>query len=151
MNRDRKSGFGKAVYLLLILSLCVRSIVPVGLMITGDSESLFDLDIVLCDGDKGLAAIPGFGPADDHHHHAASHHPSGLSESQTEQENETAGCESCDFLWANSGFEEVLEVDGYLHLDYLSNKLPGKTWQAGKIQRLILAYQSRAPPTTPIS
>jgi len=143
-SKTNRAVFRESIFLLLILSLCVRSIVPSGLMLVSNSESLLGFDVVACDGSEGFASVPGLLRNEaSTAYHLGHHHTAGF----VDTDGEETSCEECDFLWASSGFEEFLQFDDEIQIDFLSSHSLVPVLRAGDVDRLSLGYNSRAPPS----
>ena len=139
-----------ALFLLLVLSLGARSIVPQGLMIAGSADG--GLEIILCDGSNGLGSIPAFrknvalDPNDHYHmnHESMGHSTGGMASSHHEAGGE---CEECDFLWASNGFDETVSID----IDIFHNKFEQQRFRSQNLAFIRFSsrrvYQARAPPS----
>jgi hypothetical protein len=131
-----KNTVTRVLILLLMLSLGIRSIVPMGMMVSNTDGGLLGFEITLCDGSNSLGSIPVFKKHVEPTHlgHDAKHH----------QEN--SRCEECDFLWASSGFDDglafihELEVE-YQHLLSVINLSVSEVRHQQRFQ-----FQQRAPP-----
>ena len=128
--------------MLLLASLGMRALVPVGLMVAATDQGLA---IILCDSSSGLGSVPAFQkqPSEGEHQHHAHAKPAGATAIAHHESDQS--CEEFNFLWAN-GFEEV---DHFIVITGISKPAPFN-WQAKQISHLGSAqappYHSRAPP-----
>ncbi len=140
----------KTVIVLLLFALGVRSVVPQGLMIESNSTALFGFEIVLCDGNKGLGSIPAFQRNVPDHAVHAMHHPDTHQVDQadrpTQHRHEDDTCSECDFLWAGSGFEETVQVDIDIPIQFFAETIQVAPNQDVTFFRSAYRYLSRAPP-----
>ena len=147
MSRSLLFFLKSTMLMLLLASLGIRALVPVGLMVAATDQGLA---IILCDSSSGLGSVPAFRkqPSQDvhqHHVHAKQAGATAIGHHESDQ-----SCEECDFLWAN-GFEEV---DHFIVITGISKPVPFN-WQARQISRFGGArappYHSRAPPSASFS
>ena len=147
-----------SVILLLMLSLCIRSVVPQGLMIARNGHGPFDFSIVLCDGSKGLGSVPAFqnlaGLASSEHgaDHNAHHNTPHNTPHNTDKHHDTGhnghkgGCPDCDLTWGSSLFDDFTLDFSELKFDYCASRVFISSTDNDVFTHRFYSYDSRAPP-----